>query len=98
MEEHADLMNGQPVAGQEVDCVFDEKHEHYLLVKYGWPRRERAYYTKLHVRIKDGKIWVEDWTEERIAIDLIDAGIPREDIILAFNPPEMRHLTEFIVA
>ena len=43
-----------------------------------------------------GKIWVEvDETEEGIATQFLRAGVPREDIVLAFHPPELRHLTEF---
>ena len=59
LQEHADLMNSQPVPGEEVDCIFDENREHYMMLRYGWPRGKRAYYVKLHVRIKDGKIRIE---------------------------------------
>ena len=40
----------------------------------------------------------EDWTEEGIATDLLEAGVPHEDIVLAFHPPEKRPLTDFAVA
>src|SRR5438046_518727 len=99
MQAHADLMNSQPVPGEEVDCVFDEQRHHYLLLKYGWPRGKRAHYIKLHARIHNGKIWIEeDMTEDGLASQLLEAGVPREDIVLAFNAPEMRFLTEFAVA
>lgn len=96
---HADLMNSQPVPGEEVDCVFDEQRDHYLLLKYGWPRGKHTHYTKLHVRITDNKIWIEaDMTEDGLANELVEAGVPKEDIVLAFNPPQLRHLTEFALA
>lgn len=99
MQRHADLMNSQPVPGEEVDYVFDEKRDHYLLLKYGWPRGRRAHYTKIHVRIADSKIWIEeDMTEEGFANELVAAGIPKEDIVLAFNPPELRHIEDFAIA
>ena len=99
LQEHADLMNSQPVPGEEVDCIFDENREHYMMLRYGWPRGKRAYYVKLHVRIKDGKIRIEeDWTQDGIATELMDAGVPKEDIVLAFNPPELRAETGFAVA
>ncbi len=99
LQGHADLMNSQPVPGEEVDCVFDEHRDHYLLLKYGWPRGKHAHYTKVHVRIADGKIWIEeDMTENGFAHDLVDAGVPKSDIVLAFNPPELRQITGFAVA
>ncbi len=53
----------------------------------------------LHVAIRDAKIWIEeDWTEEGIATYFVVQGIPRHDIILGFQHPTMRPLTEFAVA
>ena len=37
-------------------------------------------------------------TLEGLATELVEAGIPKEDIVLAFHAPEMRPLTEFAVA
>jgi hypothetical protein len=52
-----------------------------------------------YVRIRDSKFWIEeDWTEEGIANELINAGVPKEDIVLAFHNPKMRSHTEFAVA
>jgi hypothetical protein len=31
-------------------------------------------------------------------IDLVEAGVSRRDIVLAFTPPEMRPVAEFAVA
>jgi hypothetical protein len=98
LQQHADLMNSQPTPGESVDCVFDEQRNHYLLLKYGWPRGKRIHYTKLHVRLHGNKIWIEeDMTEEGLAIELVAAGVPKEDIVLGFNAPEMRPYTEFAV-
>ena len=36
--------------------------------------------------------------KEGIADELVRAGVPKSDIVLAFQPPELRHLTEFAVA
>lgn len=99
MQRHADLMNSQPVPGEEVDCVFDEQRDHYLLLKYGWPRGKHVHYTKVHVRIADSKIRIEeDMTEEGFANELVEAGISKEDIVLAFNPPELRYIEDYAVA
>jgi XisI protein len=53
----------------------------------------------VYVRIRDRKFWIEeDWTEEGIANDLVQAGVPREDIVLAFHEPKMRQHTGFATA
>jgi XisI protein len=40
----------------------------------------------------------KDTTEDGIATDLVREGVPREDIVLAFQPPEMRQYTDFAAA
>ena len=85
--------------GVETTLVVDPTGDRFILMDLGWDGRKRVSYVYLHVRIKDGKIWVEeDWTEEGIANELVRAGVPKEDIVLAFQPPDKRHLTEFAVA
>jgi hypothetical protein len=85
--------------GLEAQCIFDEANDQYLLLYVGWDDRKRYHNTALHVRIRDGHIWIqEDNTEEGIAPALVKAGIPSQDIVLAFHPPELRHLTEYAVA
>ena len=39
----------------------------------------------------------QDWTDDFLA-DLVAAGVPRKDVVLAFTPPETRAMTEFAVA
>ncbi len=93
------LSRQQPRAGLETTCVFDEMRDHYLLVNTGWENGHRVEGMTLHVRIRDGKIWVEeDWTEEGIAEFLVREGVPRQDIVLGFQPPSMRCYTDFAVA
>jgi len=53
----------------------------------------------VYVRIRNGKFWIEeDWTEDGIANDLVRAGVPKEDIVLAFHEPTMRQYTDFALA
>ena len=85
--------------GIETEVVFDDERGQYLVVETGWADRRRVRNEYIHVRIKDGKVWIEeDGTEEGVANELVKTGVPKEDIVLAFHPPEMRHLTEFAVA
>jgi hypothetical protein len=61
--------------------------------------KRRIHGTTLYVRLHHGKIWIEDdMTEEGIATDLVQAGVPKEDIALAFYTPAERQFTEFASA
>ncbi|MGL6095657.1 MAG: XisI protein [Fimbriiglobus sp.] len=85
--------------GTEPQCAFDDERGQYLLLFTGWHKGERDHQVFLHVRIRDGKVWVEeDGTEEGVTPELVRAGVPASDIVLAFHPPELRHLTDFAVA
>jgi hypothetical protein len=96
---YVEISNRKPDPNVSELAIFDDERGHYQWVALGWENDERAFYTRLYVRIHDGKIWIEeDWTEDGIATELVREGVPREDIVLAFHPPELRHLTEFAAA
>jgi hypothetical protein len=60
---------------------------------------ERIKSVMIHIRLKNNLIWIEeDWTEDGVATDLLQKGIPREEILLAFHPPQVRQYTEFACA
>ncbi len=83
----------------ETSIVADEEHDYYFLVQVGWERGKRIRHNVGYVRLRNGKFWIEeDRTEDGIVTDLLAKGVPNDDIVLAFNPPEMRQLTEFAAA
>jgi hypothetical protein len=85
--------------GIEIQRIFDEANSQYMLLYVGWDGNRRVHKTILHVHLRDGKIWVEeDDTEEGVATALVRAGVPHQEIVLAFHPPKLRHLTEFATA
>jgi hypothetical protein len=54
---------------------------------------------KFYIDIIDQKIWIQhDGTEDGIADELVAAGIPQKQIILAFKSPEIRPYTDFAIA
>ena len=64
--------------------IIDTKHDNYLLMDIGWNNDNRIHNVIFHLRIDEGKVWIEwDGIETGIAQDLIDAGIPKGDIVLA---------------
>lgn len=80
----------------EVQTLFDSEHDHYQLLYVGWRGNKRDFGCILHLDIKDGKIWVQhDGTEAGIANQLVEMGVPKQDIILAFHEPEIRQYTDF---
>jgi len=82
----------------QTQTVFDREGDHYLLVNVGWDQR-RIHGVLVHIDIIDGKCWIQrDGTEDGIATDLVAAGIPKSDIVLAFRPPDVRRHGEFAVS
>lgn len=87
--------------GEAIDqvVVIDDTHGIYQIYEIGWNGHERIKTPWVHVRLKNSKFWIEeDWTEESIAEQLLATGIPHTDIVLAFNPPDIRPFTEFATA
>ncbi|MGB5897136.1 MAG: XisI protein [Geitlerinemataceae cyanobacterium] len=92
-----DLQSPEP--NLETMIAFDEVRDQYLWFEIGWEGQHRVRNVTVHIRIHQGKIWIEeDWTENGIAADLIEASIPRSDIVLGFHHPSKRHLTECAIA
>jgi hypothetical protein len=53
----------------------------------------------MHLDIVDGKIWIQrDGTEDGIAYELEEAGVPKSDIVLAFHSEDVRPHTGYAVA
>lgn len=95
LTEHANLVWDDRI---QAETIFDLERDRYQLVYVGWRGSERVYGTVLHLDIMDGKIWVQqDGTEIGIANKLIEQGVSKQDIVLGFDPPKMRHYTEFAV-
>lgn len=90
-----------PIANGEIESytVFDSAEDHYQAMSVGWDGNRRVYGCVLHLDIKDGKIWLQqNSTEVRVAHELMNMGVPREDIVLGFQPPALRQYTEFATA
>lgn len=87
--------------GTDVRCevVFDPVLDHFELVRFGWEGHRRVHSVMFHLDLIDGKVWVQfDGTDRPVAEELVRAGVPKEDIILAESPPEVRQFTGYGVA
>ncbi|HLP91641.1 MAG TPA: XisI protein [Nostocaceae cyanobacterium] len=93
LKQHADLVWDKRIQAQ---TIFDTENDHYQLVYVGWRDDKRIYGPVLHLDIIDGKIWIQqDGTEVGIANELVDLGVPKQDIVIGFHLPSIRHYTEF---
>ncbi len=88
-----------PVNGHvRTDIVIDPVLDHYEVLDIGWDQHRRVHSSILHLDIIDGKIWVQrDATNRPVVDELEAAGVPKEDIVLAFHSPERRKLTGYAV-
>ncbi len=80
----------------ELERVYNQERGHFELLRVGWRQKRRIHGIMLHVDVKGGKVWIQhDGTEEGIADALVDAGIPKDHIVLAFHPLYKRPYTGF---
>ncbi|KOR37697.1 MULTISPECIES: XisI protein [Planktothricoides] len=98
LKRHADL----PYSYGQIDeyAIVDRDRNHFLLFDVGWQqedgKRRRVHGCITHVQIIDGKIWIQrDGIEDGITEELLEAGIPKSDIVLGFQPPEVRPYTGY---
>ncbi len=85
----------------ETQKITDDDHGHYLLVSVGWGNQRREYLPFVHIDVRDDdKVLIQhDGTDLKIATLLIEKGIEKQDIVLAFHAPHRRKLIpDFAVA
>src|SRR5947207_7745749 len=82
----------------ENEVIVDSDKDHYELMHVGWEGQRRVHGSVIHLDIIDGKIWIQyDGTNRPVADELLAAGVPREDIVLGFQPAKVRPYTDFAV-
>lgn len=96
IEEYA---KDKPSLGQvKTESVIDPAHDHYEVMHVGWHGHRRIHGAVVHIDIHDGKVWIQhDGTNRPVADELVEAGIPKEDIVLGFHPASVRQHTGFAV-
>jgi hypothetical protein len=83
----------------QCEAIFDRQRDRYALVTLGWEDHKRVHHPLIHIDIVDGKLWIQtDNTDRAVASELVAAGVPKSDIVLAFRLPEIRKYTEYAVA
>lgn len=88
---HADLI-------PEIHAIYDTERDRYQLLNVYWKGEQHIFSCPVYVTIENGKIWIHrDFTEPGIANQLLEAGVPNTDIVLAFHAPNVRQYTDFAV-
>ncbi len=89
----------KPTLG-EIDAYlfFDSDRGHYQVFHAGWDEHQRIFGALIHIDLVGEKIWIQyDGTEVGVANELIDLGVPKQDIVLAYHSPFMRQYDGFAV-
>lgn len=80
-------------------AAFDPHTDQYAILSEGWEGSRHHHGCLIHIEIREGKVWVQrDGTEDGIANELVNAGIPKTEIVLGFQEPNVRPHTGFAVA
>lgn len=83
----------------ESELIIDKQENNYLVMTLGWEGEKRVHGCIIHIEIINNKIWIQrDGTEYGIANELVNAGIPKSQIVLAFHPQDVRKYTDFAVS
>ncbi len=77
--------------GSHVEVICDDERMRYLALWVGWWKSKRIHQCAIHIDICDDLIVIQcNDTEDLIATELVEMGIPREKIRLGFLPPEVQ--------
>lgn len=75
--------------GVGANCVlipfYDKDHQHYAVAGFDYPKREQPADVAIVARIVDDRIVIdEDMTDKKLVDALLQQGVPRDKIILAY--------------
>ncbi|MEZ4632836.1 MAG: XisI protein [Deinococcales bacterium] len=80
------------------EAIVDTEKDHYEVMHVGWQGHQRVHGSVIHIDIINDKIWIQyDGTNRPVADELVAAGVPNSDIVLAFYPERERSYTDFAV-
>ncbi len=83
----------------ESKLIIDRDRNNFVLMNAGWDGKRRVHGCVVHVEIIGDKIWIHrDGIEDGITCELLEAGVTKDKIVLAFHAPEARQYTGYAVA
>jgi len=88
--------NNSPI---DFQIIADTQRKRYQLISIGWQDKRQLHGCIFHLDIINEKVWIQrNNTDLMIAKDLIDMGIPKNDIVLGVIHPSRRKDTEYATA
>ena len=76
--------------------VISENKTEYVLLDVGWFNKRYISDLVFHIEVVEDKVWIhEDNTDIDIASVLVNRGIPKDNIVLAFLPDYARELSDY---
>lgn len=89
----------QEEGGKCTTSLSNIRTDRYQLMRVGWRGLDRVYHTVLHFDIKNGKVWLQqNTTDADVGEELVEMGVPKEDIVLGLHPAYKRPYTGYGVA
>lgn len=80
----------------DIKAIIDDERGHYEVMEMGWRDKKRIYGLIMHFEIIGDKIWLQyNGTDRRLAEELVEAGVPKDSIVLGFLPPHVRQHTAY---
>ncbi len=80
----------------DVKAIINEEEGQFQVMHVGWQGKSRVHGSPIHIELIGDKIWIQyDGTSPGVAVELVESGIPKEDIVLGFRPPHIRPHTDF---
>jgi hypothetical protein len=80
----------------EYQIVMDTERHHYQLVVVGWQNKRYTHGILVQIDLRGELVWVvADNTDYNVVGELIQRGIPKEKIVLGYQPAQWRQHTGF---
>lgn len=97
LQQTADTLSGHENGNSQI--IIDADRKNFVLIMLGWEGHRRIHDCLVHIQMIDDKIWIQhDGIEDSITENLEAAGIPKNQIVLAFYPEHVRVHTGYAIA
>jgi hypothetical protein len=84
---------------ENFQIIIDADRKNFVLIMLGWEGHRRVHDCLVHIQIIHDRIWIQhDGIEDSITESLEAAGIPKNQIVLAFYPEHVRVHTGYAIA
>jgi hypothetical protein len=98
LKSYREILNRQQ-DGTTTQLIVSNDHNRYLVIHEGWQGKKRVHALLFDAEIRNDKIWLHhDGLDHGITDELVAAGVPKDHIVLAFHPPQVREHTGYAVA